>query len=74
MHDFGGLELGSGSVYFSNEFGREVELSAWFNYDEVVVFVPFFLWDLAGQTSVASIGVQHGEGFASTEDGALEGE
>ena len=74
LRRFGGLELGSGSFDFRHERWREMELSSWLDGDEVVVFVPFLLWDLARQGGVATVGVEHGKGFAPSEDCALEGE
>ena len=51
-----------------------MELASRLDDEDVVVFIPFFFRDLAPQRCVAAVGVQHGEGLASTEDGALEGE
>ena len=44
---FGGLELGSSAFDFRHKRWREVELSSWFDDDDVIVFIPVLLWDLA---------------------------
>ena len=51
-----------------------MELASRLDDEDMVVFVSFFFRDLARQRCVAAVGVQHEEGLASTEDGALEGE
>ena len=66
--------MGSSAFDFRDESWREVKLSSWLDDDEMVVFIPVFLWDLARKGGVAAVGVQHGIGLASTKDGALEGE
>ena len=66
--------MSSSAFDFRHKRWREVELSARLDDDEMIVFVPVFLWDLARQGGVAAVGVQHGKGLASAEDGALEGE
>ena len=66
--------MGSSAFDFRDERWREVKLSSWLDDDEMVVFIPVFLWDLARKGGVAAVGVQHGKGLASAEDGALEGE
>ena len=71
---FYGLKLGLGSLDLRDESRREVELASRLDDEDVVVFVSFFFRDLARQGCVAAVGVQHRQGIASTEDGALEGE
>ena len=51
-----------------------MELASRLDDEDMVVFISFFFRDFARQRCVAAVGVQHGEGLASTEDGALEGE